>query len=149
MLKSLLVPVLLLTTGAAGSGTITYLSKDQNRNKNSNNLTFYKQGKDENPEWWNFLIAQNSKWYLDSSKRQQLGGNSSSGKWSEMLQSTGSSNLLDKSKESKSLEIFLEDYRCDQLIKKIQEKENIKSYLEEKVNSEKLLINCEDKKPQI
>ncbi|ADX97878.1 hypothetical protein [Mycoplasma suis] len=44
MLKTLLAPALLLTTGAAGSGTITYLSKDQNRNKNSNNFIIYSFG---------------------------------------------------------------------------------------------------------
>ncbi|ADX97881.1 hypothetical protein [Mycoplasma suis] len=46
MLKNLLSSVFLLTTGAASSGTISFFSKDRRRNRNSNNISIFKQKED-------------------------------------------------------------------------------------------------------
>ncbi|WP_232500283.1 hypothetical protein [Mycoplasma suis] len=39
-----MLPIALLSSGALGGGTFTFLQKDQNRHKNSNNLTIYNWG---------------------------------------------------------------------------------------------------------
>ncbi|ADX97879.1 hypothetical protein [Mycoplasma suis] len=198
MLKTLLAPLLLISTGAVGSWTITFFSKDQNRNKNSNNLTIYKElesgeilvgnhlqetvktkngnlkmignidnnwkfveakdkkvsnnnflfwllGKDQADHWWNFFIEQNSDWFLEGQDRQKIGGRE---RWGEITKKEGVVGQ-EISKGNRSLEIYLEDVKCQDLIEEIKKKDKTKEYLENEKNSKGLTIKCVDRKPQI